>query len=212
MIMLMKMTDIINKISTLCLAGALAFTLASCDTDTRSEQSIVREAENEYETETNTGVEINEPTIGYEDGEYLEDGEPEGLYNYNEPYTYEERDLVIQKVRNDLQRADQSLEQLEEKIKTDGGQEAQEDLETMQQKLEESREKLSNQLGELETATEEEWERVRTQTDESLQEIERELKVMKETGVNYDEDIDNTIYNNNGANTGTGDEPGELEQ
>ena len=193
------MNNLFNKTGSLLIAGALAFTFSSCDTDTRSNQSIVREAENQYETETDQGADINDPSITYEEGEYQNTTEGE-IYDYDQPYSYEQRDLVIDRVRNEIKSAEESLQQLEEQLSTqtqETGEEVQADLEELRDDLQESREKLNEKLEKLETSTEETWDEVRIETNENLREFDQERENFRnrfgpgESGANNAKDMDN---------------------
>lgn len=195
---IMKMNNLFNKTGSLLLAGALAFTFSSCDTDTRSNQSTVREAENQYETETDQGADINDPSITYDQGEYQTTTEGDN-YDYDQTYSYEQRDLVIDRVRNDLQSAEESLQQLEQQLSTQTqgtGEEVQADLEEIREDLQETREKLNEKLEKLETSTEETWDEVRNETNESLREFDNERENLRnrfgpgESGANNTKDMD----------------------
>ncbi len=177
----MKMTNIFGKNGSLLIAGALAFTFASCDTDTRSNQSTQREAENMYETETNEGANINDPSVTYQEGEY-QTTEADN-YDYNREYSYEERDVVVERVKNDLERAEQSLKQLEQRASDENG-DIKGDLADIREDIQKNREELSNKLEELETSTQDNWENVRNETNESLRGFERDWDELRNRGIN----------------------------
>lgn len=177
----MRMNNIFGKTGSLLLAGALAFSFVSCDTDTRSNQSTVREAENQYETETEN-ADLNNPSVAYEDGEYL----TEDSYDYNREYAYEERDVVIDRVKNDLTRAEQSLNELGARMEKDGEQASEEmrkEWDETRQKLEQKRQELNTDLENLEKSNEENWENVRNDANESLRGFEQEWEKLKATDV-----------------------------
>lgn len=187
----MKMTNIFKN-GTLILAGALAFTFASCQGDTESNQSTVREAEERVEN-----TEINEPTISYEEGEYQEvEGQEmnQANYDYNQEYGYEERELVTDRVRTDLERAERSLESIDERMANETGNidaEMRREWEETRMGLEQKRDELNQRLNELEQSSEQNWEQVRNEANQSLREFEREWDELK------NKDIDVDIENEN---------------
>lgn len=200
----MKMTNIFGKNGSLLVAGALAFTFASCDTDTRSNQSTQREAENMYETETNEGADINDPSISYEDGEYQNTtANAEDNYDYDREYSFEERDVVVERVRNDIQRAEQSLQELEQQMNQTANEtnaDIKDDLEEIREDLQETREELNEKLQELESSTQENWNEVRTETNESLRNFERDRENMGNRSMNNNSEGVNNNNNNNNTN------------
>ena len=199
------MTNIFGKNGSLLVAGALAFAFASCDTDTRSNQSTVRETENMYETETNEVVDANDPARTYE-------GVEVDNYDYDREYSYEERDVVVDRVRNDLRRTEKSLKQVEEKMKNksaEAKQDAKENWEEVKADLEKNRQELNTKLEDLESSTQENWEKVRNETNESLREFERDWDELKNRGI---EGINNTMEDSEyvrGTAPGTGTRNGE---
>lgn len=187
---IMKMTNIFSQKGSFLIAGALAFTFASCDTDTRSEQSIKNEAESRYEDGRNVEPGINEPSVTYDQGEYqttneqqAANGERQEDFSY---YDYENREQLIERVRNDLDRAQQSLEQLNQRIESGA---AETDTQTRQtweegrRDIEEKRTELDQQLQEAEKTTEENWEQVRNDISETLSELEQEWEELRKKDV-----------------------------
>lgn len=181
------------------LAGALAFTFASCGGDnTNDNQSIVREAEERIEDD-----ELNEPSITYEEGEYQTTEDTELVnYDFDREYAYEDREMVMDRVRDDLERTERSLERLDEKLAADAEQLEQateEEWMETRRNLEERRQDLSMRMEELETATEQNWEQVRNEVHESLQEFEREWEELE--NMDIDVEVENETnpspqYNN----------------
>ena len=172
MFMIMKMTSILNKTATLFLSGALAFTFASCGTENGNEQAI-----EETDTEIGTEEEVVSPVP-----EEM-DGTAEAVYNNDRDYTYEDRELVIERVRNELQRTEESLKRIEEKIEKEGqaaDQEMQQEWASLQQDLQEIRQDLDKQLQELEATSQENWEKVRNETRESLKGFEEDWEALRE--------------------------------
>ena len=202
----MKMNNIFGKNGSLLVAGALAFAFASCDTDTRSNQSTVRETEDMYDTETNEVVDVNDPSLNYEEGEYVDN------YDYDREYSYEERDVVVDRVRNDLRRTEEGLKQVGEKMETkteQAQQSSQEEWEKVKADLEENRQELNTKLKDLESSTKENWEKVRNETNESLREFERDWDELKNRGI---EGFNNTMEDSEdvrGVAPGTGTRNGE---
>jgi DNA repair exonuclease SbcCD ATPase subunit len=187
---IMKMTNIFNKRGSLLMAGALAFTFASCDTDTRSEQSIKNEAESRYEDGRNVEPGINEPSVTYDQGEYqttdeqqVADRQGQEDFSY---YDYDNREQLIERVRNDLDRAQQSLEQLNQRIESES---AEADTQTRQtweegrREIEEKRTELDQQLQEAEKTSEENWEQVRNDISETINELEQEWEELRKKDV-----------------------------
>ena len=191
----MKMNNLFSKTGSLLLAGALAFTFSSCDTDTRSNQSIVREAENQYETETNEQIDVNDP-----DTDVAYDGmRDEGVYEYNNEYSYEERDVVIDRVRNDLDRTERSLEQLGQRLEQEGAQlseDARREWDETRKKLELKRDELNQDLENLERSTEDEWENVRNDANETLLGLKQEWEELRNRGIEEIEENDLETPNN----------------
>ena len=183
----MKMNNLFDKTGSLLLAGALAFTFSSCDTDSRSNQSIVREAENQYETETNEQIDVNDPDtdIAYEEGM------DEGIYDFNNEYSYEERDVVIDRVRDDLERTEESLELLGQRVEQEGAElteEARAEWDETRQKLELRREELNQDLENLENASQDDWENVRNEANETLLGLQQEWEELRGRGLEEMED------------------------
>lgn len=176
------MNSIFGRTGSLLLAGAMAFSFASCDTDTRSNQSTVREAENQYETET-AEEDLIDPSIAYEEQDEA------GEYDYNREYAYEERDVVIDRVRNDLDRAERSLDELGTRMQQESEQ-ASEDMrrewEEARASLEQTRQELNEDLENLERSTEENWTKVRNDANESLRGFEQEWEKLKNTDVDLE--------------------------
>ena len=196
----MKLKNIFGKNGSLLMGAALAFSFASCNTDTPSNQSVQREVEEEYDDS-----DVNEPEVAYENGEYeteelsaegeaLETGIEEPGYNYDDPYGYEEREVVVNKVEEEINRADRTIEELERKLENEGTEanaEVKQEWENTKVKLEEKRNELNNQLNELQSATKEEWEQVRIKTNQTLEELGSEWdELSQDLEIDTEEGID----------------------
>jgi hypothetical protein len=187
----------IFKNGSLFLAGALAFTFASCQGDTDSNQSTVREAENRVENS-----ELNDEGLIYEEGEYAEvQGEElgENNYDYNQEYAYEERDVVVDRVRNDLDRAERSLEGIDQRIQGETEQvdeQMRREWEESRVELEQRRDDLNMRLNELEQSTEQNWEQVRNEANQSLRDFEKEWDELKNKDINVEVETENNPGNN----------------
>lgn len=195
----MKMNNIFGKNGSLLMAGALAFTFASCDTDTRSNQSIKNETESRYEDSRIEDDNINDPSITYEEGDYITNDDNMQMSDNRmeqedfDQYSYQDRDQLIERVRNDLNRAQQSMEQLNQQFKegaTETEQQVRETWEESRRDLEEKQTELDQRLGEAESATEENWEQVKNNINESLDELESEWDKLKENDI-YINGMDN---------------------
>lgn len=165
------------------MAGALAFTFTSCETDTRSNQSTVRETENIVEEDSD----INDPSVTYQEGEYANTGED--TYDYDREYAYEERDVVIDRVRNDLDRADKSLDELGTRMQQEseqGSEDMRREWQEARTNLEQTRQELNEDLENLEKSTEDNWENVRQDANESLRGFEQEWEKLKGTDVDVE--------------------------
>ena len=197
----MKLNNIFGINRSLLLGAALAFTFASCNTDTKSNQSVVREVEEEYDDS-----DVNEPDVAYENGEYeteevsaegeaLETGLEEPGYNYDDPYGYEEREVVVNKVEEELNRADRTINELERKLETEGTEAsagARQEWEKAKVELEEKRNELNNQLEELQSATKGEWDQVRIKTNQTLEELGSEWdELSQDLELDTEEGVDN---------------------
>ncbi|WP_017731554.1 sll1863 family stress response protein [Nafulsella turpanensis] len=202
----MKLKNIFGKNGALLLGAAMTFAFTSCNTDVKSNQSIQREVEEEYDDS-----DINEPEVTYENGEYVDEeenvervsageepvttglGEPG--YNYDDPYGYEEREVVVNKVEEELNRANRTINELERKIEEEGdvvNAELKQEWEKAKVELEEKRTELNDQLEELETATEDEWEQVRIKTNQTLEELGAEWdELSQDLEIDTEEGVDN---------------------
>ena len=188
---LMKMINIFKN-SSLLIAGALVLSFTSCRQDTESNQSTVRELEDNVENTEN----VNEPSLGYEEGEYEEvQGQELGErgYDYEREYGYEDREVVLDRVRNDLDRANRSLENVNQRMQNETeniDEEMRREWETTRQDLERRRDDLNQRLSELERSTEQNWEQVRNEANQSLREFEKEWDELR------NKDIDVEVENN----------------
>lgn len=210
----MKMNNIFGKNGSLLIAGALAFTFASCDTDTRSEQSVKNETESRYEDGRTADDGVNDPSITYDQGEYnttddnmqMSDNRM-GQEDINQ-YSYQDRDQLIERVRNDLNRAQQSMEQLSQQLEegaAETDQQASESWEESRRGLEERQTELNQRLTEAESSTEENWEQVKNNISESLNELEQEWDKLKEKNINIDNTNTQENLNENETMGNTGE-------
>lgn len=187
----MKMRNIFGKNGSLLLAGALAFTFASCDTDTRSEQSVKDEAESRYEDGRTADEGVNDPSIRYDQGEYNTNTDTDNVAAERQEdvsqYNYQDREQLIQRVRNDLDRAQQSMAQLNEQF-AEGKAEQKQNWEESRRDLEERQTQLNQRLEEAERSTEENWEQVRNDISESLDELEQEWEKLKEKDIKLEDE------------------------
>lgn len=178
----------IFKSGSLILAGALALTFTSCREDTESNQSTVREAENRVENLD----EVNEPSIAYENGEYEEVQNQElgeAGYDYEREYSYDDREVVLDRVRNDLERADRSLENLTNRMQNDTeniDEQMRKEWEESRVELERRRNDLNQRLSELERSTEQNWEKVRNEANQSLREFEKEWDELRNKDIDVE--------------------------
>lgn len=182
------------------MAGALAFTFASCDTDTRSEQSVKNETESRYEDGRTADEGVNDPSISYDQGEYntttgdnMQMSDNRMQQEDFDQYSYDNREQLIERVRNDLDRAQQSMEQLNQQFEegaAETDQQARQTWEESRRGLEEKQTELNQRLGEAERSTEENWEQVKNNISESLDELEQEWDKLKEKDINIG-DMDN---------------------
>lgn len=180
------MNNIFKTNGLFLLAGAMAFTFAGCDSATRDTSEAI-----EQEGAGPDVAETVEPTGSYTDEEYLNN------YDYERDYSYEERDVVIDRVRNDLDRANQSLEEIGQRMEQEGetlSEEARQEWEETRRSLEERRTQLDQDLQELEQATEDNWENVRNDVNESLIGFEQQWEELnnrefgiEETGTENDD-------------------------
>lgn len=186
----MKMPNIFNKNGSLIIAGALAFTFASCDTDTRSNQSVKNETESRYEDGRTADEGVNDPSISYDQGEYNTTDENMQMSNNRmndediNQYSYQERDQLIERVRNDLNQAQQSMEQLNQQYGENADEQTRQTWEESRRSLEERQNQASQKLEEAERSTEENWEQVKNGISESLNELEEEWDKLKEKDIN----------------------------
>lgn len=185
------MRNIFGKNGSLLLAGALAFTFASCDTDTRSEQSVKDEAESRYEDGRTADEGVNDPSISYDQGEYNTNTDTDNIAAERQEevnqYNYQDREQLIERVRNDLDRAQQSMAQLNEQF-AEGKAEQKQNWEESRRDLEERQTQLNQRLEEAERSTEENWEQVRNDISESLDELEQEWEKLKEKDINLEDE------------------------
>lgn len=185
------MRNIFGKNGSLLLAGALAFTFASCDTDTRSEQSVKDEAESRYEDGRTADEGVNDPSIRYDQGEYNTNTDTDNVAAERQEdvsqYNYQDREQLIQRVRNDLDRAQQSMAQLNEQF-AEGKAEQKQNWEESRRDLEERQTQLNQRLEEAERSTEENWEQVRNDISESLDELEQEWEKLKEKDIKLEDE------------------------
>lgn len=197
----MKMNNIFGKNGSLLVAGALAFTFASCDTDTRSEQSIKNETESRYEDGRTADEGVNDPSISYDQGEYNTTPGGDNVQMSDrrmeqedfDQYSYQDREQLIERVRNDLNRAQQSMEQLNQRFEegaAETDQQARQTWEESRTSLQERQTELNQWLDEAEASTEDNWEQVKNNISESLDELESEWDKLKEKDINIG-DMDN---------------------
>lgn len=210
----MKMNNIFGKNGSLLMAGALAFTFASCDTDTRSEQSVKNETESRYEDGRTADDGVNDPSITYDQGEYnttddnmqMSDNRME-QEDFNQ-YSYEDRDQLIERVRNDLDRAKQSMEELSQRFENETAEATEETKQTWEESrrgLEERQTELNQRLSEAESSTEENWEQVKNNISESLDELEQEWDKLKEKDININNTNGQQDLDENGTMGNTGE-------
>lgn len=182
----MKRTNFFKSAGSLFVAGMFAATLVACDS--RSDRSTMDGAEREVETEQ---TEINEPTIGYEDGEYS-NTTTGTTYDLDREYTYEDRELVRNRIQEDIDRADRSLERIDTKLETEGetiDEEARRDWEESKQELAQERDRLNQRLQEVENSTEDNWERVRNDVNTTLRDWEKEWEDLRSKDIDVDVDV-----------------------
>lgn len=161
---------------TLLVAGVFATTFAACDSGERSTYEGAEEVVEAEETQ------INEPTIGYENGEY----------NIDQEYAYEDRELVRNRLRQDIDRADRSLERIETDMERSGENveaTTRQEWEESKQKIERERERLNQRLQEVEQSTEENWEKVRNDVNTTLRDWEREWEQLENKDVDVDVNV-----------------------
>lgn len=209
---IMKMNNIFGKNGSLLMAGALAFTFASCDTDTRSEQSVKNETESRYEDGRTADDGINEPSITYDQGEYntttgdnMQMSDNRMQQEDFDQYSYQDREQLIERVRNDLDRAQQSMEQLSQQLEegaAETDQQARQTWEESRRGLEERQTELNQRLEEAERSTEENWEQVKNNISESLDELEQEWDKLKEKDININNTNNQQNQNETMGNTG----------
>jgi hypothetical protein len=176
----MKRNNIFKSAGTLLVAGLFATTFAACDGDTNSQNGSTYEgAEEVVEAEE---TRINQPTVEYENGDY----------NVDQEYAYEDRELVRNRIRQDIDRADRSLEQINSDMERNGeNAEAQtrQEWEETKQKIQRERDRLSQRLEEVENSTEQNWERVRNDVNTTLRDWEREWENMRTKDVDVDVNV-----------------------
>lgn len=177
----MKRTNIFKSIGTFLIAGVFATSFAACDSAERK-GSTYAGAEEIVEAEQ---TRINEPSIGYENGEY----------NIDQEYAYEDRELVRNRLQQDIDRADRSLEQIDSEMEREGNNmEAgtRQEWEETKQSLERERTRLNQRLEEVEQSTEENWERVRNDVNTTLRDWEREWEELRTKDVDVDVNVRDT--------------------
>ncbi|WP_224995998.1 hypothetical protein [Cesiribacter sp. SM1] len=176
----MKRNNIFKSAGTLLVAGIFATTFAACDGDTnRQKGSTYEGAEEIVEAEE---TRINQPTVEYENGDY----------NIDQEYAYEDRELVRNRLRQDIDRADRSLEQIEADMERGGENvEAQtrQEWEESKQAIQRERDRLSQRLDEVENSTEQNWERVRNDVNTTLRDWEREWDNLRNKDVDVDVNV-----------------------
>lgn len=172
----MKRNNFFKSAGSLLIAGVFATTFAACDSGERSTYEGAEEVVGTEQTE------INEPTVGYENGEY----------NIDQEYAYEDRELVRNRLNEDIDRADRSLERIETDMQQ-GAQTA--DAETRQEweetkrKIEQERERLNARLQDVENSTEENWEKVRNDVNSTLRDWEKEWEKLETKDVDVDVNV-----------------------
>ncbi len=189
----MKRHNFFKSAGTFLVAGVFATTFAACDSS--SDRSTVDGAEEIVETEQTTtndpSANINEPTVGYENGEYNSTG-TSGTYDVNQQYTYEDRELVRNRLREDIDRADRSLERMGNEAETAGenaAAETKQEREKARETLQRERDRLSQRLEEVENATEENWERVSNDVNSTLRDWEKEWEELRTKNIDIDVDV-----------------------
>lgn len=179
----MKRTNFFKSAGSLFVAGMLAATFVACDSS--SDRSTVDGAEEVVETET----EINEPAVGFEDGEY---NTTTTDYDLDREYTYEDRELVKNRIQEDIDRADRSLESIDTKLETEAetiDEEARREWEESKQELAQERDRLNQRLQEVENSTEADWERVRNDVNTTLRDWEKEWEELRAKDIDVDVDV-----------------------
>lgn len=192
----MKRTNFFKSAGSLLMAGVFATTFAACDSAERK-GSTYEGAEEVVETEQ---TEINEPTVGYENGEYTTGTEACADYNMDQEYAYEDRELVRNRIQQDIDRADRRLEEIDTEMETTGTNaeaNTRQEWEESKQKIQRERDRLNQRLQEVESSTEENWERVRNDVNSTLKDWEREWEGLR----NKDVDVDVNVRDENGGGT-----------
>ena len=170
----MKRNNFFKSTGTFLMAGVFAFSFAACGDG--SERSTYEGSEEIVEEEQ---TEMNDATVGYENGEY----------NIDQEYAYEDRELVRNRLREDIDRADRSLERIGTQMEQTGKNvtaDTRREWEETERKLREERERLNMRLQEVENSTKENWEKVRNDVNTTLRDWEREWEKLE----NKDLDVD----------------------
>ena len=159
------------------MAGALTFSIASCD---NNRESNYTEAEDSYETTDNT--KLNNPSVEYT-----------GEWDYDRYYAYTDRTMFEDRLRYDIDRADQSLERIDDRMEEMG-----DNIETSTRQqwqetkasLERERNQLNQRLQEVENATENSWQNVKNDVNSTFRDWDREWDKLKKTDIDVDVDVD----------------------
>jgi hypothetical protein len=179
----MKRTNIFKSAGTLLVAGVFATTFTACGD---SEQSTYRAEEQRYETAYQTdNTSLNQPSISYQEGEY----------DVNQEYTYDDREVVSNRLRSDIDRADQSLEVMDRDLEQRGESidaTTRSEYEKNRESLRRERQRLNQRLMEVENSTEENWERVRNDVNNTLREWDREWEELRTRDTEFNTDTPET--------------------
>lgn len=167
----MKRNIFIKTFSTSFLATALAFSFAACGDS--GERSTVQGAEEIIEEEEEN---LNNPSVVYEDGEY---GVVTDNVNYNidQEYVYEERTIVSDRLREDIDRIDSTLERINlerEELGAEADPQRIEEWQLFEVMLERNRTMLNQTLMKVENSSEENWNEIRRDVNTSLRSWEKE--------------------------------------
>lgn len=178
----MKRPNFFKSIGTAFLAGTLLFSIYSCDANN---QSTAEEAEDVYETAETT--EVNDVEVANEDE-----------WDYDREYTYADRTMVGDRIRNEINEAERSLEQIDARMEQMGNDieaETRQEWEETKASVEAERQALNARLQEVEAATEDSWNNVRTEVNNTFKKWDAEWDKLRNRDLDVDVDVNTTPEN-----------------
>jgi hypothetical protein len=179
----MKRPNFFKSLGAIALAGAFTFSIASCDNQREASDTELEDVygEDPYETPENT--DLNNDNVSYRDG---------GEWDYDREYAYTDRTMYEDRLRYDIDRADQSLERLDTRMEEMGDNieaETRREWEETKTTLQRERDQLNMRLQEVENATENTWQDVRNNVNETFRNWDREWDELRNSDLDVDVDV-----------------------